>query len=102
MPRAKAEALRATEIRDRIEDLEREYDRIDKMVQETGEQLESDGIVVEREVGTVNNRHMALVENELLGPYKKLVDMQAATAKTIERLRKIADEQPEEDEFDAF
>lgn len=102
MPKAKADAFRTTEIRDRIEDLEREYDRIDKMVQETGEQLESDGIVVQREVGTVNNRHMALVENELLGPYKKLVDMQAATAKTIERLRKIADEQPEEDEFDAF
>ena len=102
MPKAKADAFRTTEIRDRIEDLEREYDRIDKMVQETGEQLESDGIVVQREVGTVNNRHVALVENELLGPYKKLVDMQAATAKTIERLRKIADEQPEEDEFDAF
>ena len=102
MAKAKADAFRTTEIRDRIEDLEREYDRIDKMVQETGEQLESDGIVVQREVGTVNNRHMALVENELLGPYKKLVDMQAATAKTIERLRKIADEQPEEDEFDAF
>lgn len=102
MPKAKADAFRTTEIRDRIEDLEREYDRIDKMVQETGEQLESDGIVVQREVGTVNNRHMALVENELLGPYKKLVDMQAATAKTIERLRKIADEHPEEDEFDAF
>lgn len=102
MPKAKDDAFRTTEIRDRIEDLEREYDRIDKMVQETGEQLESDGIVVQREVGTVNNRHMALVENELLGPYKKLVDMQAATAKTIERLRKIADEQPEEDEFDAF
>lgn len=102
MPKAKADAFKTTEIRDRIEDLEREYDRIDKMVQETGEQLESDGIVVQREVGTVNNRHMALVENELLGPYKKLVDMQAATAKTIERLRKIADEQPEEDEFDAF
>ena len=101
MPKAKADAFRTTEIRDRIEDLEREYDRIDKMVQETGEQLESDGIVVQREVGTVNNRHMALVENELLGPYKKLVDMQAATAKTIERLRKIADEQPEEAEFDA-
>lgn len=102
MPKAKADEFRTTEIRDRIEDLEREYDRIDKMVQETGEQLESDGIVVQREVGTVNNRHMALVENELLGPYKKLVDMQAATAKTIERLRKIADEHPEEDEFDAF
>ena len=99
---SKRDAIKATEIRDRIEDLEREYDRIDKMVQETGEQLESDGIVVEREVGTVNNRHIALVENELLGPYKKLVDMQAATAKTIERLRKIADEHPEEDEFDAF
>ena len=90
------------EINDRISDLEREYDRINKMVQDTGDQLVEDGIVVVREVGTVNNRHDALVENELLGPYKKLVDMQAATAKTIERLKKIADEKPTEDDFDAF
>nr|DAU57919.1 MAG TPA: hypothetical protein [Caudoviricetes sp.] len=80
----------------------REYARINRMVSETGDKLEREGILVEREVGTVNNRHMAQVENEALGPYKKLVDMLTNTTKVMEALKKSPVVADEDDEFDEF
>lgn len=84
------------------EDVMREYARINRMVSETGDKLEREGILVEREVGTVNNRHMAQVENEALGPYKKLVDMLTNTTKVMEALKKSPVVADEDDEFDEF
>lgn len=84
------------------EDIQREYARINRMVQEAGTQLESDGIVVEREVGTANNRHMALVENELLMPYKKLTDLLTSTAKTLDQLKRSPATVEDDDEFSQF
>lgn len=84
------------------QDLMREYARINAMVKEAGSQLVEDGITVERVVGTVNNRHMAVVENELLMPYKKLCDLLTSTAKTLDQLKRSPSTREDSDDFSEF
>lgn len=84
------------------EDIQREYARINRLVQATGNRLEKEGIVVEREVGTVNNRHMAKVENEMLAPYKKLCGMLTGAAKTLDMLKRSPQTAEDVDEFSDF
>lgn len=84
------------------EDLQREYARINRLVKVAGEKIEGEGILVEREVGTANNRHMAMVENETLMPYKKLVGMMVATSKVLDQLKRSPATGDDADEFAEF
>lgn len=73
------------------------YDYLDDLT----DVIDSEGVMVEREVGTVNNRHMEMVENPALATYTKTVGRAGSLARQISAFTGNA-VAVEEDEFDAF
>lgn len=63
--------------------------------------IDTEGTMVEKEVGSVNNRHMEMVENPALASFTKVAGRAGGLARQISAFTKNA-VVDEEDEFDAF
>lgn len=76
------------------------YDYLDELTSA----IDREGAMVEREVGTVNNRHIELVENPALATYTKTVGRAGSLARQISAFTKnaIAPEEAVNDEFTDF
>lgn len=63
--------------------------------------IEREGTMIQKEVGSVNNRHMETVENPALASFTKVAGRAGGLARQISAFTKnsVAEE---EDEFDAF
>ena len=78
------------------------YDYLDEL----SDAIDKDGAMIEKEVGTVNNRHMETVENPAFKTFTTAIGRAGSVARQISQFTKIVavDEPDEEDmdEFDAF
>lgn len=74
------------------------YDYLDALTAD----IDQDGPMIEKEVGTVNNRHIEMVENPALTTYTKTVGRAGGLARQISAFTKNATVPEEEDEFEAF
>lgn len=63
--------------------------------------IDAEGTMIEKEVGSVNNRHMEMVENPALASFTKVAGRAGGLARQISAFTKNATVE-EEDEFDAF
>lgn len=63
--------------------------------------IEREGTMVQKEVGSVNNRHMETVENPALASFTKVAGRAGGLARQISAFTKNSVVE-EEDEFDAF
>lgn len=80
-----------------------EYDALATMTEGLRHDIEEHGVMVEKEVGSVNNRHMETVENPEFTTYQKAVGRMGDLAKKLSDFAKRSDgEKVEEDELDAF
>lgn len=64
--------------------------------------IDRDGAMVEKEVGSVNNRHMETVENPALASFTKVAGRAGGLARQISAFTKDVVVEVEEDPFDAF
>lgn len=79
-----------------------EADALRKFVEDLRVMVEEDGPMIEKEVGSVNNRHIELVENPALTAYSKNVGRLGDLMKKISSFAKNAVEPAKVDEFEAF
>lgn len=79
-----------------------EADALRGFVEELRLMVDRDGPMIEKEVGTVNNRHMELVENPALTTYSKNVGRLGDLMKKVSSFAKNATLPEESDEFDEF
>lgn len=75
---------------------------VNEFVDELGGMVKRDGVMVEKEVGTVNNRHMEMVENPALSSYNRVVKVLADISMKVARVAKGAVSDEEDDGFDSF
>ena len=85
-----------------IEPLLVEANALKHIVEVLREEVEELGPMVEKEVGTVNNRHMERKENPALAAYSKQVGRLGDLMKKISSFAKNAIAPVEEDEFNVF
>lgn len=64
--------------------------------------IDEEGTMVEKEVGSVNNRHMEMVENPALASFTKVAGRAGGLARQISAFTKGATNVEEVDDFDAF
>ena len=80
-----------------------EYDALSGMTESLRHAIEEHGVMVEKEVGSVNNRHMETVENPEFTTYQKAVGRMGDLAKKLSDFAKRSDEgKGEEDELASF
>lgn len=80
-----------------------EYDALAKMTEGLRHAIEEHGVMVEKEVGSVNNRHMETVENPEFTTYQKAIGRMGDLAKKLSDFAKRSDdEKDEEDELASF
>lgn len=80
-----------------------EADALRMFVETLRVMVEEDGPMIEKEVGSVNNRHIELVENPALTAYSKNVGRLGDLMKKISSFAKNEVEPTEDDDgFDAF
>lgn len=79
-----------------------EADAMRAFVEELRLMVEADGPMIEKEVGSVNNRHIELVENPALTAYSKNVGRLGDLLKKVSSLCKTANQPEEEEELDQF
>ena len=79
-----------------------EANALKHIVEQLREEVEELGPMIEKEVGTVNNRHMERKENPALTAYSKQVGRLGDLMKKISSFAKNAVAPVEEDEFDVF
>ncbi len=75
---------------------------VNDFVDALGRIVKDEGVMVEKEVGTVNNRHMEMVENPALGSYNRSVKVLADISMKVARVAKGATSDEEDDGFDSF
>lgn len=64
--------------------------------------IEREGVMVEKEVGSVNNRHMETVENPALASFTKVAGRAGGLARQISAFTKSAPIAEDDDGFDNF
>ena len=81
-----------------------EYDALSKMTEGLRHNIEEHGVMIEKEVGSVNNRHMETVENPEFTTYQKAIGRQGDLAKKLSDFAKRSDDdkQGDEDALSAF
>lgn len=81
-----------------------EADALREFVEDLRLMVKQDGPMIEKEVGSVNNRHIELVENPALTAYSRNVGRLGDLMKKISSFCKSLNKQgeEEEDEFDVF
>lgn len=84
-----------------MEDLIAEYDALASMTERLREKVNKDGVMIEKTVGTVNNRRVEEVENPAFTAYSKAIGRQSDLAKKISAFVRH-DETPEASSIGAF
>ena len=80
-----------------------EYDALSKMTEGLRHDNEEHGVMIEKEVGSVNNRHMETVENPEFTTYQKAIGRQGDLAKKLSDFAKRSDDDKQgEDALSAF
>lgn len=79
-----------------------EYDALASMTEDLRHAIEEHGVMVHKEVGSVNNRHVEVVENPEFTTYQKAIGRMGDLAKKLSDFAKRSDNEKEEDELDAF
>ena len=87
-----------------MDDLLAEYDALASMVEGLRRDVQEHGVMVDKEVGSVNNRHFETVENPEFTTYQKGIARLGDLAKKISDFNKRSDDDIErgEDEVAAF
>lgn len=85
-----------------LDDLLTEYDALASMTESLRIVIQEKGVMEEKEVGTVNNRHIERVERAEFKAYQKAIGRLGDLAKKVSSFAKNATAPEEEDEFDAF
>ena len=81
-----------------LENLGKLYGYLDEL----SDVIDREGTMVEKEVGSVNNRHMETVENPALASFTKVAGRAGGLARQISAFTKSAPLSEEDDEFDSF
>lgn len=80
-----------------------EYDALAAMTENLRHAIEEHGVMIEKEVGSVNNRHMETVENPEFTTYQKAIGRMGDLAKKLSDFAKRSDgAKEEEDELGSF
>ena len=80
-----------------------EYDALAAMTEGLRHDIEEHGVMVQKEVGSVNNRHIETVENPEFTTYQKAIGRMGDLAKKLSDFAKRSDgDKDEEDELSAF
>lgn len=77
-----------------------EYAALATMSEGLRKQILREGVMVQKEVGSVNNRHMETVENPAFTTYQKALARQGDLAKKLSDFNKRSDDKPAEDPND--
>lgn len=85
-----------------LEDLLLEYDALADMTEGLRHEVEKHGVMIDKEVGSVNNRHMETVENPEFTTYQKAIGRMGDLAKKVSDFAKRSDSNEEEDELGSF
>ena len=85
-----------------LDDLLVEYDALATMTVNLRKEVESHGVMIEKEVGSVNNRHLETVENPEFTTYQKAIGRMGDLAKKVSDFAKRSDSTEEEDELGSF
>lgn len=84
-----------------LENLLAEYDALASFTESLRHGIEEHGVMIEKEVGSVNNRHMELVENPEFTTYQKAIGRQGDLAKKLSDFNKRSEgDKVEEDSGD--
>lgn len=80
-----------------------EYDALATMTEGLRHDIEDHGVMIEKEVGSVNNRHFETVENPEFTTYQKAIGRLGDLAKKLSDFAKRSDDTgEEEDELVSF
>lgn len=80
-----------------------EYDALAAMTEDLRHAIEDHGVMIEKEVGSVNNRHTETVENPEFTTYQKAIGRMGDLAKKLSDFAKRSDgDKEEEDELGSF
>lgn len=80
-----------------------EYDALAEFAGVLRKTIRQEGVMVDREVGTANNRHIENIANPALKPYESALGRMGDVAKKISDFAKRSDvESDEDDGFDSF
>lgn len=79
-----------------------EYDALATMTEGLRHAIEEHGVMIEKEVGSVNNRHVEVVENPEFTTYQKAIGRMGDLAKKLSDFAKRSDNEQEEDELGSF
>lgn len=80
-----------------------EYDALATMTEGLRHDIEDHGVMIEKEVGSVNNRHLETVENPEFTTYQKAIGRLGDLAKKLSDFAKRSDDTgEEEDELVSF
>lgn len=80
-----------------------EYDALAAMTESLRHDIEEHGVMIEKEVGSVNNRHLETVENPEFTTYQKAIGRLGDLAKKLSDFAKRSDDTgEEEDELVSF
>ena len=80
-----------------------EYDALAEMTEDLRHMVQSEGVMIDKEVGGANNRHMERVENPSFTAYQKAIGRMGDVAKKASDFAKRSDVEVEEDDgFDTF
>lgn len=84
-----------------LDDLLIEYDALAGMTQQLRHDVNEHGVMIKKEVGSVNNRHMDTVENPEFTTYQKAIGRLGDLAKKVSGFAKNS-AGGEEDDLDEF
>lgn len=80
-----------------------EYDALSAMTEGLRHDIEDHGVMIEKEVGSVNNRHFETVENPEFTTYQKAIGRMGDLAKKLSDFAKRSDgEKEDEDRLGKF
>lgn len=85
-----------------LDDLLIEYDALATMTEGLRLVVQEKGVMEEKEVGTVNNRHIERVERAEFKAYQKAIARLGDLAKKVSSFASSSDEPEEEDELASF
>ena len=79
-----------------------EYDALAEMTEDLRIMVQREGVMVDKEVGGANNRHVERVENPSFTAYQKAVGRLGDVAKKASDFAKRSDQEADEDELASF
>ena len=85
-----------------LDDFLVEYDALATMTEDLRLRVIAEGVMIEKEVGGANNRHIDVVENPAFTAYQKAIGRLGDMAKKASDFAKRSDEEDEEDELASF